>query len=413
MAKAKAVEMMSEADAWKHINTMFGDGTVYHPHQIEKVETFSTRSPALDRATQVGGWARGRIYQLAGKPSSGKTFMALVGMAQWQSLDPENCCAFIDAEYTYDPDWAEMLGVDNDRVLLIKTNEGKKIFTGLVGRPMVNKVTKVVKQVEGLLGMIKAKMTMSHVVKGKKITLKLEKMGMIVLDSVAAMQAPMELESEVGKQNMAPLSRFLTVELKKLTPAVAHANVCFIAINHVKTKIGELHGNPDTTPGGAAWKHACSVMLMVAPMGGADNTLTDINDEKYGHRIAVKVEKNKLGKPYKKAEFFIDFTSGVTGIDEQLLDLGCLYGVIERPSNVSYIINGEKLTSKDKALAYVLEHAVELESKIREEYLSGKSVTVKGEGVAEFPEDPFDLGEEGEYEELEGANGVEEIIVEE
>lgn len=400
MAKVKAVEMMSESDAWKHINAMFGESTVFHPNQIEKVETFSTRSPALDRATQVGGWARGRIYQLAGKPSSGKTFMALVGMAEWQSRDPENCCAFIDAEYTYDPDWAASLGVDNDRVLLIKTNDGQKIFSGLVGKPVKNKTTGVVKHIEGLLGMIKAKMTMSHVVNGKKITLKLEKMGMIILDSVAAMQAPMEMESEVGKQNMAPLSRFLTVELKKLTPAVAHANVCFIAINHVKTNIGQLHGNPDTTPGGAAWKHACSVMLMVAPIGGTENVLKDVNDEKYGHKITIKVEKNKLGKPYKKAEFFIDFTAGVTQIDEQLLELGCLYGLIERPNNRTYIIDGNSLTSKELALGYILENKDRIEEQVREKYLSGETITLQGEGVSEFTENPFDLGEGDEYEEL-------------
>lgn len=407
MAKAKAVEVMSESDAWKHINTMFGESTVFHPHEIEKVDTFTTRSPALDRAMQVGGWARGRIYQLAGKPSSGKTFMALVGMAEWQSRDPENCCAFIDAEYTYDPDWAAMLGVDNDRVLLIKTNDGQKIFTGLVGKPVKNKTTGQVKHIEGLLGMIKAKATMSHTVKDKKITLNLGKMGMIVLDSVAAMQAPLEMESEVGKQNMAPLSRFLTVELKKLTPAVAHSNVCFIAINHVKTKIGELHGNPDTTPGGAAWKHACSVMLMVAPKGGADNILLDANEEKYGHKILIKVEKNKLGKPYKKAEFFIDFTSGVAGIPEQLLDLGCLYGIIHRPNNVTYIIDGERISSKEKALAYIGEKSKVLEEKIREEYLNGKNITALGEGVAEFVDNPFDQEENEEYEDLDKGNDEE------
>ena len=125
---------MSEAQAWEHINEMFG-GTVRHPDELEKVSVFTTRSPALDRALQIGGWARGRIYQMAGKPSSGKTFMALVAMAEWQSQDPENCCCFIDAEYTYDSDWASKLGVDNERVLLIKTNEAQKIFEGLVGRP--------------------------------------------------------------------------------------------------------------------------------------------------------------------------------------------------------------------------------------------------------------------------------------
>lgn len=392
MAKVKEdKELMGEGAAWNYVVDLFGDDTVYHPDEIERVETFTTRSPSLDRALQVGGWGRGRIYQLAGKPSSGKTFMSLVGMAQWQSLDPENCVCFIDAEYTYDPVWAASLGIDNDRVLLIKTNEGNKIFTGLLGKPKTNAKTGVVTEGYGLLGMIKDKQTMIHTVNGKKIRLMLGKMGMIVLDSIAVMQPPQEAASAVGKMNMAPLPRFLGPELRKLTPAVAKANVCFVAINHVKEKIGEMFGNPETTPGGAAWKHACSVMLMVTPMNGKDNALLDKHDEKYGHRIKIKVEKNKMGPPYKIAEFFIDFTSGVAKPEEQLLELGCLYDVIQRPNNRTYIINNESLTSEEKALAYIREHRESVESQVRTEYMSGKKVIpLAGEGDPEPFTNPFE-----------------------
>lgn len=393
MAKKSKTEskLLSDAEAWKHITEMFGDNTVYHPHEIEKVDVFTTRSPALDRALQIGGWGRGRIYQTAGKPSSGKTFMALIAMAEWQSRDPENCCCFIDAEYTYDPDWATKLGVDQDRVLLIKTNDGKRIFTGLVGAPKKNKITGKVTEVPGLLDMIAADMSMTHKVNERDVKLRLGKMGVIVLDSVAVMQAPAELESEVGKIQIAPLTRFLTTELKKLTPKVANSNVCFIAINHVKTKIGEMFGNPETTPGGAAWKHACSVMLMVAPVSGKENVLEDENEEKYGHKINIKVEKNKMGKPGKAAAFFIDFTSGVTKIEEQLLDLACMYGVIERPNNVSYIIDGTRISSRESVLEYIREHGQGLEEKIREKYLSGNHITLKGEDTTLFEaDDPFD-----------------------
>jgi recombination protein RecA len=382
---------MTEAQAWQHINDMFG-GTVRHPDELEKVSVFTTRAPALDRALQIGGWARGRIYQMAGKPSSGKTFMALVAMAEWQSQDPENCCCFIDAEYTYDSDWAAKLGVDNERVLLIKTNEAQKIFEGLVGRPKLNKITGKTTQTPGLLDMIREGAVITQVVKGKPVKLNLGKMGIIILDSVAAMAAPTEVSSEVGKMQVAPLSRFLTVELRKLTPAVADSNVCFIAINHVKTQVGVMFGNPETTPGGAAWKHACSVMLMVAPMSGSENVLEDKNEEKYGHKIRIKVEKNKMGKPFKNAEFFINFTSGVAYKNEQLLDLGCLYGLIERPNNRTYIISGEKLSSREAALEYVAKNESHIESQIRALYLEGSDVTIEGEGREEkFPESAEEL----------------------
>ena len=165
---------LSDAQAWKHINDMFG-GEMRHPDELEDVETFTTRSPALDRALQVGGWAKGRIYQLAGYPSSGKTFMSLVAMAEWQSKDPENCCAFIDAEFTYDPQWAESLGIDNDRVMLIKTNDGQKIFTGLCGTPKKNKSTGKITQIPGLLDMIREGRTITHMVEGREVKLNLGK----------------------------------------------------------------------------------------------------------------------------------------------------------------------------------------------------------------------------------------------
>jgi recombination protein RecA len=182
---------------------------------------------------------------------------------------------------------------------------------------------------------------------------------------------------------VAPLSRFLTVELRKLTPAVADSNVCFIAINHVKTQVGVMFGNPETTPGGAAWKHACSVMLMVAPMSGAENVLEDKNEEKYGHKIRIKVEKNKMGKPFKNAEFFINFTAGVAYKNEQLLDLGCMYGLIERPNNRTYVINGEKLSSREAALEYVKNNENAVEEDIRRAYLEGADITTDGEGREE------------------------------
>jgi len=367
-----AKELITSAAAWKSINELFG-GEARHPDQVESVETFTTRSPALDRALQVGGWARGRIYQIAGKPSSGKTFLALIAMVEWQSKDPKNCCCFIDAEFTYDPVWAASLGIDNDRVLLIKSNDAKTIFTGLLGVPKVNKTTKKVIRIPGLLKMIEAGQIIKHTVGGKSIELNLGKMGIIVLDSIASMQVPQEAQSEVGKINVATLSRFLTAELKSLTPAIALSNVCFVGINHLKVGIGMYAGT--STPGGSALSHACSVKLSVSSLSGVDNMILDSNQEKIGHKVRIKVDKNKLGRPHKKAEFFIDFTRGVTMVSEQILETGVLEGVITRPNNRTYIINGNSITSKSLALEYIEKNKGELEGQIREQYMNNDHST--------------------------------------
>lgn len=405
---SKKTKPLSELQAWNHINELFGEGSVFHPEEVEKIDIISSRSPMLDRALQIGGWGRGRIYQVAGKPGSGKTFMAMVAIAEWQSKDPENCAAFLDAEYTFDPKWASKLGIDLDRLFLVKNNDAKKLMTGLLGIPKKNKQTGKVVQIPGLLDMIKNKSWITHVVEKngikKEVRINCGKMGIIVLDSVAIMQAPSELESEVGKVQIAPLTRFLTTELKKLTPAVAQANVCFIAINHVKTKIGELFGNPETTPGGAAWKHACSVMLMVSSPSKSEDILFDKNEEKYGHKITIKVEKNKMAPPGKVAKFFIDFNSGVTKIEEQILELACLYGIIERPNNVSYIIDGEKIKSRASVLKYIESRATEIESRVREAYLSGKDII---SSMSEISIDPAEISDASllfdndEYEDVE------------
>ncbi len=395
-------ELMSESQGWSHISDLFGDDNVYHPDDLEEVEIISSSSPALDRALAVGGFARGRLYQLAGKPSAGKSLLSLLLMAQWQRQHPENCCCYLDLEYTYDKEWARKLGVDNNRVLLIKTNDGVKIFTGLCGKPKKNQKTGEVKHAPGLLQMAIDGQWITHKVNGKEVKLNLGRLGVVVLDSIAVMQPPQEKESVVGKMNMAPLPRFLNPELKNLTPLVAKSNVVFVALNHVKEKIGEMFGNPETTPGGASWKHACTCMLMVAPLTGEGNVLLDQNEEKYGHKVKVKIEKNKLGPPNKKAEFFIDFNSGVIRKGEELLELGVLYGLIQRPNNRTYIINEEQLTSREKALEYLEQNLISFEEQVRAVYLNGTDTVIAAdEGKPETFENPFEDEVEEEIEELE------------
>jgi len=390
MAKGEE-KIMSEGEAWKLLDDLFGENAVVRPDEVVKTDIIKSRSPSLDRALGVGGWARGRMIQLAGAPSSGKTLLALLAIAEWQSQHPDNCAAFLDAEYTYSAEWAAKFGVDNDRVYLVKSNEAAKIFGGLVGKVKKNAANGKLTKVPGLFDMIASGQTISYVHPDtkRKVTLDCGRMGIIVLDSIANLQVPQEIEADVGKALVAAVARFLTVELKKLTPGIAKANVAMIGINQVRVNPGQMFGNPEDTPGGKALKHACSVMVEVGPMSGADNLILDSREEKQGHKIRAKITKNKLGAPFKVAEFFVDFRSGVSRLGEEILDLGVKLGMFERPNNRSYVIGGEKLASRDAAIKYCEENLQTLESSIREFYMSGSEATSSEIQETSETEDPF------------------------
>lgn len=387
LRRCKLGKELSDFEAFKHINELFGNNARM-AYEKEEVDIISTTSPSLDRALGVGGWPRGRFIQLAGQPSAGKTLLSLLAIAEWQSLDPENCAAFIDAEFTYDPEWADSLGVDNNRVLLIRDNSGANIITGLVGKSKVNKQTKKVTKIPGLLDFItEGKVIKTKSATGDVVSYNCGKLGVIVLDSVASINTPVEEVSDAGKQNMALMARFLSVELKKLTPAIARANVAFMAINQVRTSPGVLFGDPTTSPGGNALKHACSVMVMVGMKNAKDTFIFNDLDERIGGRIVAKIGKNKVATPFKTAEYSLIFNKGVQNLPEELLDVGVMTGFIERPNSRSYIINGEKLTSRDAAIEYVNDNYEDLNLMVRDSYLSDKN--------NDAPED------DGEYEVVE------------
>jgi recombination protein RecA len=399
MAKSEE-KMMSESEAWKQLEELFGSDSVVRPDEVVKTDVIKTTTPSLDRAIGVGGWPRGRLIQLAGAPSSGKTLLALLAIAEWQSEHPENCAAFLDAEYTYSAEWAAKFGVDNDRVYLIKSNEAAKIFGGLVGKVKKNAVTGKLTKIPGLFDMIAAGQSISYVhpETKKKVNLNCGRMGVVVLDSIANLQVPQEVEADVGKSLMAAVARFLTVELKKLTPGIAKANVAMIGINQVRVNPGQMFGNPEDTPGGKALKHACSIMVEVGPMSGSDNLILDSREEKQGHKIRAKITKNKLGAPFKVAEFFVDFRSGVVRKGEELLELGVKLNLFERPNNRSYIINKEKLNSRDAAIEFCEANKDSIESAIRDYYLSGSDSSSDMSDATEEAEveNPFDDEIDGE-----------------
>lgn len=355
---------ISTSDAEKEIAKFFGEDTIFFDGNIStKYDAISTGSPTLDEAIGIGGIPMGRITQLAGKESSGKTMLALSCIKEYLDKNPGNTALFIDAEYTYDPAWAEKQGVDTTRVMVIKTNDAKTIFEGLIGKVKVNSVTKKVsKSMRGIL---------DHVIEGTDPRFK--NLGIIVLDSIAVLNTPMEISADIGKANMAPIPRFLSTELKKLTPVVAQANVAFIGINQVRVNLGQMFGDPSTSPGGKALKHACSLMLNMAPVLTSDSVIKNSEGEKIGHTVRAKIQKNKVGAPFRQAEYRVKYEEGIVDQDVELFDLGVKYGLIERPNNQSYIVLGEKIRGRDAAIAYfVKENAKEeYDIRIRDMYLNG------------------------------------------
>ena len=331
---------ISASDAEKEITKFFGEDTVFFNGDISaKYEAVSTGSPSLDEAIGIGGIPRGRITQLAGKESSGKTMLALSCIKNFLDENPENTALFIDAEYTYDPKWAASQGVDVSRVMVIKTNDAKKIFEGLIGTVKVNSVTKrVSKNMKGIL---------DHVIEGSDPRFK--NLGIIVLDSIAVLNTPMEIAADIGKANMAPIPRFLSTELKKVTPVVAQANVAFIGINQVRVNLGQMYGDPTSSPGGKALKHACSLMINMAPVSGADSVLKDDSGEKVGHTVRAKIQKNKVGAPFRVAEYKVKYKEGIVNTADEIFELAIKYGIIERPNNQMYIVDGEKIRGRDSA----------------------------------------------------------------
>lgn len=357
---------VSQSEAEKEILKFFGEDTVFFDGNIAtKYEAISTGSPKLDEAIGIGGIPMGRITQLAGQESSGKTMLALSCIREYLNKNPENTALFIDAEYTYDPAWAEKQGVDTSRVMVIKTNDAKAIFEGLIGTVKVNKTTKKVsKSMKGIL---------DHVIEGTDPRFK--NLGIIVLDSIAVLNTPLELAAEVGKANMAPIPRFMSTELKKLTPVVAQANVAFIGINQVRVNLGQMFGDPSTSPGGKALKHACSLMLNMAPVFSAGSVIEDDSGERIGHTVRAKIQKNKVGAPFKQAEYKIEYQKGVVETHEEVFDLGIEYGLIVRPNNQMYEIAGESVRGRDAAMRYFLENNLEADflAKIKDIYINGAS----------------------------------------
>lgn len=308
---------------WEKIKKQYGDDGFNFSEN--KVEVITTGSHALDDAIGVFGLPRGRLVQYAGMESCGKTLMSLIAIREWQKLNKENWAVFIDSEYTYDPQWSSSIGVDNDRVLVYKENCGDKIFTMLCGEQ--NKEMGKAKSKPGLLDMERENPS---------------GLGIIVLDSIAAVQPPLSQTKNFDDVQIAPMGRFLPDALRRLTPLLAQTGVVFVCINQVRVEIGKMFGDPTSTPGGKALKHACSLMVHFTLSQSNKSKIYNDKEEQIGHIVGARIDKNKMAAPKRTCNFSINYTSGPSAPHIEIADLALKYGVVEKVNNVTYSYGDKK-----------------------------------------------------------------------
>ena len=322
MDKEKALEA-----ALSQIEKAFGKGSVMKLGQhggVIDIESISTGSIGLDMALGVGGFPKGRIIEVFGPESSGKTTLALHAVAEAQKTGGK--CAYIDAEHALDPVYARNLGVNVDELILSQPDTGEQALE--IADTLVRSGA----------------------------------FDVLVVDSVAALVPKAEIEGDMGDSHMGLQARLMSQALRKLTATVAKSNCIMIFINQIRMKIGVFFGNPETTTGGNALKFYASVRLDIRRVG----SLKD-KDEVVGNQVRVKVVKNKVAPPFKVVDFDIIYGEGISKTGE-LLDMGVKIGVVEK-SGAWYSFNGEKIgQGKETARNYLKEHpevAEKIEKKIR------------------------------------------------
>jgi recombination protein RecA len=319
--KAKALET-----ALSQIERQFGKGTIMRLGEESRVpvEVISSGSLALDAALGVGGYPRGRVIEIYGPESSGKTTLALHAVAEAQRAG--GTCAFIDAEHALDVNYAEKLGVNIENLLISQPDSGEQALE------IVDMLTR-----SGAI-------------------------DLIVVDSVAALTPKAELEGDMGDSHMGLQARLMSQALRKLTSSISRSKTMVIFINQIRMKIGVMFGNPETTTGGNALKFYASVRLDVRRTGAVKK-----GDEVIGNETRVKVVKNKVSPPFKSAEFTIMYGEGVSHAGE-VLDLAVNYDLVKK-SGAWYAVGNERIgQGRDNAVDYLKQHPemmAELEAQVR------------------------------------------------
>ena len=330
------------AAALGQIERQFGKGSIMKlgDNNTMDVETISTGSLGLDIALGAGGLPLGRVVEIYGPESSGKTTLTLEVIAEAQRKG--KVCAFIDAEHALDPVYAEKLGVDINELLISQPDTGEQALE------IVDMLT--------LSGAI----------------------DVIVVDSVAALTPKAEIEGDMGDSHMGLQARMLSQAMRKLTGNLKRSNTMLIFINQIRMKIGVMFGSPETTTGGNALKFYASVRLDIRRIGAVKN-----GDEIVGNETRVKVVKNKVAPPFKQAEFQILYGQGINSLGE-LIELGVKHGFVEK-AGAWYSCNGERIgQGKANAAKYLEEHpemATDVDTKLRQMFLT-KAVPAGAEAKA-------------------------------
>lgn len=316
------------------IEKQFGKGSVMRLGDASAtydIEAISTGSLGLDIALGVGGLPRGRVIEIYGPESSGKTTLTLQVIAEAQRLG--GTAAFVDAEHALDPAYAGKLGVNVQELLVSQPDTGEQAL---------------------------------------EITDMLVRSGavdIVVVDSVAALTPKAEIEGEMGDSHMGLQARLMSQALRKLTGNIKRSNTIVIFINQIRMKIGVMFGNPETTTGGNALKFYASVRLDIRRIGAIKN-----GDEVVGNQTRVKVVKNKVAPPFREAEFEIMYGAGISRNGE-LIDIGVANGLVEK-SGSWYSYNGERIgQGKENARNFLEQHpdiANSIDSKLREKLLPAK-----------------------------------------
>jgi len=296
------------------IHKDFGEGAIMRLGDTQKleVEVIPTGSLSLDIALGAGGVPKGRVVEVFGPESSGKTTLCLhiVAEAQRRGLT----AAFIDAEHALDPEYAKRIGVDTKNLLISQPDTG-----------------------EQALGIVEALIRSNAV-------------GVIVIDSVAALTPKAEIEGDMGDSHMGLQARLMSQALRKITAISSRSSTTIIFINQIRMKIGVMFGNPETTTGGNALKFYSSVRLDIRRI----ETLKE-GDNSIGNRVRVKVVKNKIAPPFRQAEFDIMFNEGIS-LAGELIDLATLAGLVNK-SGSWYEYNGEKIAQgREAAKQYLVDH---------------------------------------------------------
>jgi len=329
--------------ALSQIERQFGKGSMMRlgDKGRERIPAISTGSLGLDVALGIGGLPRGRIVEIYGPESSGKTTLTLQVIAECQKQN--GTCAFIDAEHALDPIYANALGVDVENLLVSQPDTGEQALE-----------------------------IADMIVRSGAV-------DVVVIDSVAALTPKAEIEGDMGDSHMGLQARLMSQALRKMTANIKNSNTLVIFINQIRMKIGVMFGSPETTTGGNALKFYSSVRLDIRRIGSIKD-----GDEVVGNETRVKVVKNKVAPPFRQTEFQIMYGKGIYRMGE-IIDLGVKLNLLDK-SGAWYAYNGDKIGQGKKNVAAFLEEngelAHELESKIRAELLN-QPLLPEEEGAAE------------------------------